>query len=112
MKKHKTLTATEVYKKCDLKKYKFKTTKDLELCQEMIGQKRATSSVMFGLGIKKHGYNLYLAGQSGLGKKSFIANVLDNIAINEPVPDDWCYLYNFENPKEPKSISLPPGKGK
>ncbi|MGI9534190.1 MAG: Lon protease family protein [Thermodesulfobacteriota bacterium] len=112
MKKHKTLTASEVFKKYDLKKYKFKTTKELELCKEMIGQQRATSSVMFGLGIKKHGYNLYLAGESGLGKKSFIRNVLKNIADNEPVPDDWCYLYNFENPKEPKSISLPPGKGK
>ena len=112
MKKHKTLTASEVYKKYDLRKFKFKTTKDLELCQEMIGQQRATSSVMFGLGIKKHGYNLYLAGESGLGKKTFIRNVLNNIADNEPVPDDWCYLYNFENPKEPMAISLPPGKGK
>ncbi|MGI9554262.1 MAG: Lon protease family protein, partial [Thermodesulfobacteriota bacterium] len=112
MKKHKTLTASEVYKKYDLRKFKFKTTKDLELCQEMIGQQRATSSVMFGLGIKKHGYNLYLAGESGLGKKTFIRNVLNNIAENEPVPDDWCYLYNFENPKEPMAISLPPGKGK
>ena len=112
MRKHKTLSPSEVYKKYDLRKYKFKTTKDLDLCKEMIGQKRATNSIMFGLGIRKHGYNLYLAGQSGLGKKSFIENVLKNNAVSEPVPDDWCYLYNFENPKEPKAISLPPGKGK
>ena len=112
MKKHKALTASEVYKKYDLSKYKFKTTKELDICKEMMGQERATSSIMFGLGIEKHGYNLYLAGESGLGKKTFINSVLKNIAITEPVPDDWCYLYNFDNPKEPKAISLPPGKGK
>jgi len=112
MKSHKTLKYTEVYKKTELKKYKFKSTKDLGLCKEMIGQHRAIDSTMFGLGIKKQGYNLYLAGNPGLGKKSFIHSILKKIASKEKVPNDWCYVFNFDNPKEPKAISVPPGKGK
>ena len=112
MKKPKRLSHTEAYKKVDLSKLKFKTTKDLEVCKDMIGQDRATKSILFGLDIKKQGYNLYVSGPPGLGKKTFIQKMLDNIAPDKPVPNDWCYVYNFENPKEPKAISLPPGVGK
>ena len=28
------------------------------------------------------------------------------------MPDDWCYVYNFEKPNEPVAISLPAGQGK
>ena len=30
----------------------------------------------------------------------------------EKVPNDWCYIYNFDNPNEPIAISLPAGQGK
>jgi len=112
MKRHKSLKHTEVYKKTDLRKYKFKSTKDLGLCKERIGQSRAIDSIMFALSIKKQGYNLFLSGGPGLGKKTLINSILKKMAAKEKVPNDWCYVYNFENPKEPKAISLPPGKGK
>ncbi len=112
MRKHRTLKENEVYRKYNLSRYGFKTTKELDPKDEMIGQQRATTSIKLGLGIKKHGYNLYIAGQPGLGKKSFIEAVLKKIVINEPIPNDWCYLYNFEKHKEPKIVSLPPKMGK
>ena len=28
------------------------------------------------------------------------------------VPNDWCYIYNFQNPNEPIAVSLPAGQGK
>ena len=27
------------------------------------------------------------------------------------MPNDWCYVYNFENPDRPLVISLPAGQG-
>ena len=112
MKRHKSLKHTEVYKKTDLRKYKFKSTKDLGLCKDRIGQNRAIDSIMFGLSIKKQGYNLFLSGGPGLGKKTLINSILKKMAAKEKVPNDWCYVFNFDNPKEPKAISIPPGKGK
>jgi len=112
MKRHKSLKHTEVYKKTDLRKYKFKSTKDLGLCKDRIGQNRAIDSIMFGLSIKKQGYNLFLSGSPGLGKKTLINSILKRMASKEKVPNDWCYVFNFDNPKEPKAISIPPGKGK
>lgn len=112
MKRHKSLKHTEVYKKADLRKFKFKSTGDLGTCKDRIGQNRAIESIMFGLGIKKQGYNLFLSGSPGLGKKTLISSILKKMASKEKVPNDWCYVFNFENPKEPKAISIPPGMGK
>ncbi len=28
------------------------------------------------------------------------------------MPNDWCYIYNFDNPNEPVAVSLPAGQGK
>ena len=112
MKRHKSLKHTEVYKKIDLRKYKFRSTSELGICKDRIGQQRAIDSIMFGLSIKKQGYNLFLSGGPGLGKKTLIESVLKKMAAKEKVPNDWCYVYNFDNPKEPKAISIPPGKGK
>jgi len=112
MKRHKSLKHTEVYKKTDLRKYKFKSTGELGLCKDRIGQNRAVDSIMFGLSIKKQGYNLFLSGSPGLGKKTLISTILKKMASKEKVPNDWCYVFNFDNPKEPKAISIPPGMGK
>ena len=35
--------------------------------------------------------------------------MLANLA-DEPIPDDWCYVYNFEQPHKPRAHRLPPGR--
>ena len=37
---------------------------------------------------------------------------LTNKAAKEKVPNDWVYIYNFENPNEPVAVSFPAGQGK
>jgi len=37
---------------------------------------------------------------------------VSNIAEKQKSPDDWCYIYNFENSNEPIAVSLPAGQGK
>ncbi|MBI5809832.1 MAG: AAA family ATPase, partial [Deltaproteobacteria bacterium] len=78
---------------------------------EIIGQERALKSLDFGLGIVNHNYNIYVLGETGTGKSTTVKNIIDGKAKNEPVPDDWCYVYNFDEPDCPDAINLPPGKG-
>ena len=37
---------------------------------------------------------------------------LESISKKKKTPQDWCYIYNFENPNEPIAISLNAGQGK
>ncbi|MBI5409012.1 MAG: AAA family ATPase [Nitrospirae bacterium] len=101
----------ELYKCCEPSDLPFKTTNDIAPLKETIGQKRALSALKFGLGIDSHGFNIYILGESGTGKTTTIRTILEEKARNEPVPNDWCYVYNFKNPDVPHALSLPPGTG-
>jgi len=112
MRKVKELKHTQIYKTCDLRPLKFKTTDDLTPCRDYIGQNRAVDAINFGLGMEFTGYNLYLAGPPGVGKTTTIETILSLIAKDKPSPKDWCYVFNFQDPNAPKAIDLPKGKGK
>lgn len=112
MRKVKELKYNQVYKTCDLRPLKFKTTEDLTPCKDYIGQNRAVDAINFGLGMDFTGYNLYLAGPPGVGKTKTIETILSLEAKEKQSPQDWCYVFNFQNPNEPKAIVLPQGKGK
>jgi lon-related putative ATP-dependent protease len=112
MRKVKELKHTQVYRICDLRSLKFKTTEDLTPCKDYIGQKRAVEAINFGLGMEFKGYNLYLSGPPGVGKTTTIETILSSVAKNKPSPPDWCYVFNFQDPNEPNAIELPKGKGK
>lgn len=89
----------------------FDTTENLPDLAGTVGQDRAVEAIKFGLAIKTHGYNMYLAGQSGTGKMSTVRDYLDQMAGSEPVPPDWAYLYNFVDPYRPTAVSFKPGVG-
>ncbi|MGH7884697.1 MAG: AAA family ATPase, partial [Thermodesulfobacteriota bacterium] len=112
MKRTKRLSTKDIIKKSDLSFLKIKNSSHLTPCKDIIGQKRAINSIILGLEINKMGYNIYLSGQPGVGKKTIIKSLLFDIAKKKKVPNDWCYVYNFLNPKEPKAITMAPGRGK
>lgn len=112
MSRIKELSYTQLKKSCDPANFKFKTTKELEAFNGTIGQARGIKAMEFGLNIDIKGYNLYLEGPTGIGKTIYAKNKLEAIAKTKPTPDDWCYVYNFENPNEPVAISLPAKMGK
>jgi lon-related putative ATP-dependent protease len=97
---------------CDVNFLHCESTKDLVPLSEIIGQERAVRALKFGLGIKNHGFNVYVAGNPGTGRKTAVKNFVEAQAKAQPVPPDWCYVNNFGNQYEPKAIMLPPGKGK
>ncbi len=78
----------------------------------IVGQDRAVKALKFGLDIKERGFNIYVAGYPGTGRMTAVRDFLEETAKSKPVPDDWCYVNNFDNPYEPKAIRLPPGRGK
>lgn len=112
MSRIKELSYTQLKKTCDPASFKFKTTKELEAFNGTIGQARGIKAMEFGLNIDIKGYNLYLEGPTGIGKTIYARNKLETLAKTKPVPDDWCYVYNFANPNEPVAISLPAKMGK
>jgi lon-related putative ATP-dependent protease len=99
-------------KECDPSVIRCKTTQELAPLSEIIGQERAVRALKFGLGIRDQGFNIYVAGFPGTGRKTAVKNFVEEIARVEPVPLDWCYVNNFANQYEPKAIQLPAGKGK
>ncbi len=97
---------------CDPELMRCESTKDLTPLGEIIGQERAVRALKFGLGIKDHGFNMYVAGYPGTGRKTTVKNFVEAQAKTQPVPPDWCYVNNFDNQYEPKAIQLSAGKGK
>jgi lon-related putative ATP-dependent protease len=89
----------------------FETTAELPDLTEVIGQARATEAIRFGLGIRREGYNLFVLGPSGTGRHTIVRRFLDHQASTEPVPPDWCYVFNFEKPHKPLALRLPAGVG-
>ncbi len=77
----------------------------------LIGQKRAVRSVQFGLQVSSPGYNIFMAGAPGTGKRTFARTASHDESRNMSTPDDWCYVYNFDDPTAPWALSLPPGQG-
>ena len=97
---------------CDVNFMQCESTKGLIPLAEIIGQDRAVRALRFGLGIKNHGFNIYVAGYPGTGRKTAVKAFVEAQAKVQSVPSDWCYVNNFSNQYEPKAIELPPGKGK
>lgn len=111
MSRFRELSPEELSNKIDCGLFEFETTADLNPLDGIIGQGRAAEAMEFGLAIKRPGYNIYVSGLTGTGRSSYTKSIVSRIAANEKVPEDWCYVYNFENPDKPMCISLPAGIG-
>lgn len=75
-------------------------------------QPRALKALELGLHIRHQGYNIYLSGESNLGRSYMLKDFLRPLAKKTPPPPDMIYVYNFEDPDQPILIQLPTGQGK
>lgn len=87
-----------------------KSTKELTPLSEIIGQERAVKALQFGLRIKNRGFNVFVSGMPGTGRKTAVEGFIRAIAKDIPAPDDWVYVNNFQDSTEPIALRLPAGK--
>lgn len=103
------LSADQCRWRCDPSVFEFETTADLPAEVSPIGQDRATHSLEFGASINSEGYNIFALGQPGTGRRSIVMDTLRDHAREMPAPNDWCYVHNFDEPRKPSALRLPPG---
>lgn len=106
------LSPAELRWRCDPAQFDFQTTKELPELEGLLGQARAESAIEFGVGMRREGYNLYVLGPPGSGKRTVIRNYLERRAKDEPRPSDWCYVNNFQDEDRPKALQVPAGMGR
>ncbi|SDF78256.1 Lon protease family protein [Thalassobaculum litoreum] len=105
------LTVDDLYRHTDLSKLGFKTTKELEPVDTLIGQDRALEAVRFAARMRSRGYNLFVIGPKGSGKHAAVRGYLRDRAARFPAGDDWVYVNDFKDPHRPLALRLPPGEG-
>ncbi len=106
------LSYGELKKGCFPEEFSFDTTAELTPLEGIIGQDRAVKAFDFGLRVKIKGYNIYMAGPAGTGKTTLAKSSAQRQAAGEPVPKDWCYVYNFQNPRSPLALHFEAGLGR
>lgn len=101
-----------VYLSCRDDQFNFDDTSKIGASHDIISQDRAVRAINMGLGIRKSGYNIYVAGIQGTGKTSVIRTFVERWAKDSQTPTDWIYVYDFSDQEEPKAIALPAGGGR
>jgi lon-related putative ATP-dependent protease len=105
------LKPDELYRNCDIENFSFDSTTEIEEEITLVGQERASEAIDFGTNITYHGYNIFVLGPNGMGKRKIAQDFFEKKAKTEPVPSDWIYVNNFSNPDQPNAIELPSGMG-
>ncbi|MGQ9681997.1 MAG: Lon protease family protein [Anaerolineae bacterium] len=105
------LRPEQLRRSVDPVQFSFASTAELAALQEMIGQDRAKRSLHFGMEMDGHGFNIFALGQVGTGRTTMVRRLAEQKAAGEPAPQDWVYVYNFQNPNNPRAMSLPAGRG-
>jgi len=105
------LTPEQTRTICDPAQFAFATTDTLPEPQEMPGQRRAQGAIAFALEMGDEGYHLYISGEPGTGRLTAALKAVRAQAEKQSAAADWCYVYNFDQPSEPRAISLPAGGG-
>ena len=104
------LAADQLRPRTDPSMFCFQTTAELEPLDQVIGQERAVRSIDFGVDMPSPGYNIFAVGAPGSGRTTAVRSFLDNRARTRKAPDDWCYVYNYVDPRRPQAINLPSGR--
>ncbi|WP_421682485.1 AAA family ATPase [Stutzerimonas urumqiensis] len=90
--------------------FSFQTTDELEPFLGVLGQERAVEALQFGVAMPRPGYNVYVMGEPGTGRFSFVNRYLKAEGKRLETPSDWVYVNNFDEPREPRVLRLPAGQ--
>src|SRR3989338_148160 len=93
----------------DSAQFNFAITDDLEPFRGVLGQERAVEALQFGVAMPRPGYNVFVMGEPGTGRFSFVKRYLKAEGKRLQTPADWVYVNNFDEPREQRALELPAG---
>jgi lon-related putative ATP-dependent protease len=108
---YRRLDAKALFTPCDPARLAFESTETIRDLEHVVGHTRALDAIRFGVGIRRNGFNLYALGPSSSGRHSIVKQIIEEQAATEPVPPDFCYVNNFDDPHKPRALLLPAGSG-
>lgn len=106
----KSLPAERLYRATRPEELGFDTTAELEPLVGAIGQPDAMAALELGLAMEPPGYNIFVLGEPGSGRMSLVRKAVRERAAERPTPPDWCFVYNFADPRRPRALELPTGR--
>lgn len=106
------LAHTELTQPIDCDALKFNTTAELDSFHGVLGQERAVNAIQFGVAMNRQGYNIFVMGDTGTGRSSYVRDYLKSEAKRQQTPSVWCYVNNFDNAREPGAIELLPNESR
>ncbi len=89
--------------------FNFTSTEDLEPFRGVLGQERAVEALQFGVAMPRPGYNVFVMGEPGTGRFSFVKRYLKAEAKRLETPADRLYVNHFDEPREPRALELASG---
>lgn len=89
--------------------FAFTNTDDLEPFRGVLGQERDVEALQFGVAMPRPGYNVYVMGEPGTGRFSFVKRYLKAEGKRQQTPADWVYVNHFDDTREPRALELPSG---
>ncbi|TVQ35764.1 MAG: ATP-binding protein [Spirochaetaceae bacterium] len=78
---------------------------------DIIGQPRALRALHLAVQMRGKGYNLFVTGMPGTGKRSAIRQVTEQYLGDISRLRDYAYVYNFHRPDRPQLLTFDPGGG-
>jgi len=97
----------------DKKKLNFRSTKEVEHLDHIVGQPRAIQAIELGADLRgSRGYNIFVTGLSGTGRMTTVKQMLEKSQRKGNCPElfDYCYVNNFSDESRPKLIQLSRGE--
>ena len=89
----------------------YETSREIPGRQVVPPQPRALEALELALNIDSPGYNVYLAGETNLGRSYMLTHFLQPRAKKAQVPPDLIYVYNFDDQDSPRLYKMPAGQG-
>jgi predicted ATP-dependent protease len=83
---------------------------ETQTLESIIGQPRGMKALRMGMAIDAKGYNIWMSGATGTGRKTALKKVLRGQELKHPL-QDMVYVHNFKHPDTPRAITLEGGKG-
>jgi len=108
------LQVEQLRRVCDPDSFPFQTTDELPSPElgMIINQDRAREAIERALGVEAPGFNAYVVGRPGVGRRTLVERILERVTPTRSTPNDACLVYNFGDPWMPKVIFLPAGEGR